>query len=213
MVPFRLQRQPRIHKKAMPTTLKRQIADSLRGQILSGQWAEGTRIKEESLAEQFGVSRGPIRDVMLELSKEGLLQALPNKGASINALLSTKARSICLRARRDLETLALREGFPNWTNDDFLEMEKILRRFRVAAEVGDLSEVIEHDIAFHRAIIENYRQENLLILWLPLMTTMALPYSRHQNLIESYNEHEEILQTLKANDIKEGIRLLKTHIQ
>ncbi len=79
MVPFRLQRQPRIHKKAMPTTLKRQIADSLRGQILSGQWAEGTRIKEESLAEQFGVSRGPIRDVMLELSKEDSYKRYPTK--------------------------------------------------------------------------------------------------------------------------------------
>ncbi len=92
-------------------------------------------------------------------------------------------------------------------------MEKILRRFRVAAEVGDLSEVIEHDIAFHRAIIENYHKENLRILWLPLMTTMALPYSRHQNLIESYKEHEEILRTLKTDDVKKAIRLLKTHIQ
>ncbi len=197
----------------MPATLKRQIADSLRSQILSGQWAEGTRIKEESLAEQYGVSRGPIRDVMLELSKEGLLQALPNKGASINALLSPKARSICLRTRRDLETLALREGFPNWTQSDFTKIEKILRRFRVAAEVGDLSEVIEHDVAFHRTIIENYRHENLRILWLPLMTTMALPYSRHQNLMESHKEHEEILNTLKADNLKGAIRLLKNHIQ
>lgn len=197
----------------MPITLKRQIADSLRSQILSGQWAEGTRIKEESMAERFGVSRGPIRDVMLELSKEGLLKALPNKGASINVLPSSKARSICLRTRRGLETLALREGFPYWTSDDLLELEKTLRRFRVAAEVGELSEVIEHDIAFHRAIIENYRQENLRVLWLPLMTTMALPYSRHQNLLESHKEHEEILETLRANNLRRAIALLKKHIQ
>jgi len=129
----------------MPTTLKRQIVDSLRGQILAGHWTEGTRIKEEALAEQYGVSRGPIRDVMLELSKEGLLQALPNKGASINAPPSTKARAIYLRTRRDLETLALQQGFREWTEEDILKMEKTLRRFRVAAEVGDLAEVIEHD--------------------------------------------------------------------
>lgn len=193
--------------------MKRQIADSLRGQILSGRWAEGTRIKEEALAEYFGVSRGPIRDVMLELSKEGLLQALPNKGASINVPPSKKARTIYLRTRRDLETLALREGFPNWTEETILSLEKILRQFRVAAEVGDLSEVIEHDVAFHRALIENYRQENLRVLWLPLMTTMALPYSRHHNLKESLTEHEVILQALKAGDLRAAVRLLKEHIQ
>lgn len=197
----------------MPTTLKRQIVDSLRGQILAGHWTEGTRIKEEALAEQYGVSRGPIRDVMLELSKEGLLQALPNKGASINAPPSTKARAIYLRTRRDLETLALQQGFREWTEEDILKMEKTRRRFRVAAEVGDLAEVIEHDIAFHRAIIENYRRENLLVLWLPLMTTIALPYSRHMNLLESHKEHEDILKTLKADDLKSAIRLLKAHIQ
>ena len=197
----------------MPTTLKRQIAASLRGQILAGHWAEGTRIKEEALAERFGVSRGPIRDVMLELSKEGLLQALPNKGVSINVTPSTKARAIYLKTRRDLETLALKEGFPSWTEEAILSMEKTLIRFRIAAEMGDLPEVIEHDIAFHRAIIENYPKEDLRVLWLPLMTTMALPYSRHQDLLESHKEHEDIMRTLKAGDLKTAIQLLKSHIQ
>lgn len=197
----------------MPTPLKRQIANTLRGQILAGKWSEGTRIKEEALADQFGVSRGPIRDVMLELSKEGLLHALPNRGVSISRLPTRKARLIYLRTRRDLETLALRDGFPHWSSDDLLAAEKILRHFRVAAEFGDLSEVIEFDVAFHRSIIERYREENLLVLWLPLMTTLALPYTRHRDLMESYQEHEDILATLKKGDLDQALTLLKTHIQ
>ena len=55
----------------MPTPLKRQIANTLRGQILAGKWSEGTRIKEEALADKFGVSRGPIRDVMLGIIQRG----------------------------------------------------------------------------------------------------------------------------------------------
>jgi len=201
------------YTQTMPTPLKRQIADTLRGQILSGKWSEGTRIKEEALADRFGVSRGPIRDVMLELSKEGLLRALPNRGVSINRLPTRKARRIFLRTRRDLETLALQDGFPHWSPDDLMAREKILRHFRVAAEFGDLSEVIEYDIAFHRSIIESYREENLLVLWLPLMTTMAMPYSRHHDLMESYQEHENILATLKEGDLQQALRLLKSHIQ
>ena len=197
----------------MPTPLKRQIANTLRGQILAGKWSAGTRIKEEALADQFGVSRGPIRDVMLELSKEGLLHALPNRGVSISRLPTRKARRIYLRTRRDLETLALRDGFLHWSGNDLLASEKILRHFRVAAEFGDLSEVIEFDVAFHRSIIERYRDDNLLVLWLPLMTTLALPYSRHRDLMESYQEHQDILATLKKGDLEQALTLLKTHIQ
>lgn len=197
----------------MPTPLKRQIANTLRGQILAGKWSEGTRIKEEALADQFGVSRGPIRDVMLELSKEGLLHALPNRGVSISRLPTRKARRIYLQTRRDLETLALRDGFPHWSGNDLLSAEKILRHFRVAAEFGDLSEVIEYDVAFHRSIIERYREDNLLVLWLPVMTTLALPYTRHRDLMESYQEHEDILATLKKGDLEQALTLLKTHIQ
>lgn len=197
----------------MPTPLKRQIANTLRGQILAGKWSEGTRIKEEVLADRFGVSRGPIRDVMLELSKEGLLRALPNRGVSINRMPSRKARRIYLRTRRGLETLALRDGFPDWSGNDLLATEKILRHFRVAAEFGDLSEVIEYDVAFHRSIIERYREDNLLVLWLPLMTTLALPYSRHRDLMESYQEHQDILAALKKGDLEKALTLLKTHIQ
>ena len=124
-----------------------------------------------------------------------------------------KARRIYLRTRRDLETLALRDGFPHWSGKDLLATEKTLRHFRVAAEFGDLSEVIEYDVAFHRSIIESYREENLLVLWLPLMTTLALPYSRHLDLMESYQEHEDILAALKRGDLPQALTLLKAHIQ
>jgi len=197
----------------MPKTLRNQIASSLRGQILAGKWPEGTRIKEEALAKQFGVSRGPIRDVFLELSKEGFLQGVPNKGASINAFPSPKARAIFLKTRRELEALALIGGFPNWEDSDLKEMEKILRYFRVAAEDNELSEVIQHDMAFHQFIIEHFTKDNLMVVWLPLMTTLALPYSRHANLLESYEEHVAILNELKSGHLKSAVKLLKQNIQ
>ncbi len=145
--------------------------------------------------------------------EEGLLHALPNRGVSISRLPTREARRIYLRTRRDLETLALRDGFPHWSGNDLLAVEKILRHFRVAAEFGDLSEVIEYDVAFHRSIIERYWEDNLLVLWLPLMTTLALPYSRHRDLMESYQEHLDILATLKKGDLEQALTLLKTHIQ
>ncbi len=196
-----------------PTTLRAQITDALRSRLLAKEWSTGTRLKEEELAREFGVSRGPIRDVFLELTKEGYLRMLPNRGASVSGFPSSRSRPIYLRTRRDLETLALKEGFPSWTEDDFGKLEKILRLFRVAAEANDLPEVIQQDMAFHRFIIEGCREEDLSIVWLPLMTTLALPYSRHRNLLESYEEHATILDELKAGRIKEASELLRKHIQ
>jgi DNA-binding GntR family transcriptional regulator len=184
--------------------LKDQITAQLRGRILAGEWTEGTRLKEEDLARQFGVSRGPIRDVVLELSKEGLLKALPNRGASVGRLPDPDARAIFLRTRRELESLALTKGFKSWPKGAMANVERILRNFRVAAEAGDLGEVIQHDIAF---------QGELSVVWLPLMTTMALPYSRHADLMESYGEHVRIFEAIKDADLKLAAKLLKAHIQ
>lgn len=193
--------------------LKDQITAQLRGRILAGEWTEGTRLKEEDLARQFGVSRGPIRDVVLELSKEGLLKALPNRGASVGRLPDPDARAIFLRTRRELESLALTKGFKSWPKGAMANVERILRNFRVAAEAGDLGEVIQHDIAFHSFIVTGYREGELSVVWLPLMTTMALPYSRHADLMESYGEHVRIFEAIKDADLKLAAKLLKAHIQ
>ncbi len=197
----------------MITTPKDQITDSLRGRILARQLGPGQRVKEEQLADEFGVGRGPIRDVVLRLTKEGYLLALPNKGASVNALPDPDVRTLFLRTRRDLENLALRKGFPTWKADDLSKLDRILREFRIAAEMNDLPEVIRHDVAFHRFLVERYPGNGLSILWLPLMTTLALPYSRHANLLESHTEHVAIYRCLADGNLREAAALLKRHIQ
>jgi DNA-binding GntR family transcriptional regulator len=197
----------------MASTIRSQITESLRSRLLANEWSSGTRLKEEELAREFGVSRGPIRDVFLELTKEGYLRMLPNRGASVNGFPSNRSRPIYLRTRRELEAMALKQGFADWKPADMLALEKILRHFRVSAEANDLPDVIQQDMAFHRFIIEHYEAEDLSIIWRPLMTTLALPYSRHKKLMESYEEHAEIFEALKADNLKESISLLKKHIQ
>jgi DNA-binding GntR family transcriptional regulator len=197
----------------MTISLKNQIANGLRSRLLANEWTPATRLKELSLAQEFGVSRGPIRDVMLELTKEGYLRMLPNCGVTVAGFPKSRARRIYVRARQDLEALALREGFQRWPEEALKKLQKHLRLFRVAAEGGDLAEVIQYDLSFHRHIIEHYTEENLLIVWLPLMTTLALPYSRHSNLMESYEEHASIVAALERGELAAATRLLKAHIQ
>ena len=196
----------------MGTQLKTQIAASMRGQILTGQIEAGQRIKEEEIAEKYGVSRGPIRDVFIELSKEGLVHAVPYKGLTVRSLPSDQVRKIYVRTRREIEKLALTRGFPNWTDDDFKAFEKCLISMRIAAEMDDLTEFVQHDMNFHRSIIGKDMIDDLMPVWTPLVSTMALQYSRHRNLMESYEEHREIFEALKAGEVKQAVQLLLKHI-
>src|SRR5688572_9744377 len=67
-------------------TLPEQIAERIFESIASGEYAPGDRIREETLAEQFEVSRGPVREALRILEKDSVVRILPNRGAHVTQL-------------------------------------------------------------------------------------------------------------------------------
>lgn len=67
-------------------TLPEQIADHVYAAIVSGQYQPGERIREEALAESFGVSRGPVREALRILERDSVVRVLPNRGAHVTNL-------------------------------------------------------------------------------------------------------------------------------
>src|SRR5438128_11150342 len=88
-------------------TVREQITDRLRDDILSGRLAEGERLHEAKLAERFGVSRGPIREVLAQLTHEGLLEAKPNCGVKVAPSDCDSVRDLIVPIRRVIDTSAL----------------------------------------------------------------------------------------------------------
>ncbi|WP_280156369.1 GntR family transcriptional regulator [Piscinibacter sp. XHJ-5] len=90
----RLQTLPGADAKAPPTksagrqlmTLPEQIAEHIFTAIANGEYAPGDRIREEALAEQFEVSRGPVREALRILEKDAVVRILPNRGAHVTQL-------------------------------------------------------------------------------------------------------------------------------
>jgi DNA-binding GntR family transcriptional regulator len=76
------------HKPVMRQlmTLPEQIAERIFSAIASGEYAPGDRIREENLAEQFEVSRGPVREALRILEKDAVVRILPNRGAHVTQL-------------------------------------------------------------------------------------------------------------------------------
>ncbi|MGP4670099.1 GntR family transcriptional regulator [Agrobacterium pusense] len=75
-------------------TFRAHIVDGLRGAILNGEIAPGAQVTESSLAEQFGVSRGPLREAMRQLIDEGLLVTVPYTGTHVVELSVEDIREI-----------------------------------------------------------------------------------------------------------------------
>ncbi|MED5586100.1 MAG: GntR family transcriptional regulator, partial [Verrucomicrobiota bacterium] len=85
------------------------ITDTLRAEILCGQWSNEVPVREHSLAERFGVSRGPVRDSLLQLSQEGVLVYQANKGVRVNSPPIEEQRQLLQSMRRQMETFCLRK--------------------------------------------------------------------------------------------------------
>jgi DNA-binding GntR family transcriptional regulator len=194
--------------------LSAQITTHLRQRILAGEVAAGSSLLEIPLAQEFGTSRGPIRDAFLALSKEGLLTAKPNIGVRVAEAPSPFKRKVLVELRRDIETACLLEGFSDRekSTPHLARLEENLQDFKIACQRGALGPVVELDMAFHRLLVESADNRSLVNIWLPIILQMFLRYSRHRALSESYEEHAAIVTALKGGRVTLAASRLGKHI-
>jgi len=189
-----------------------QLVDQIRRYLLSGHYAAGQRLREEDFARQFGVSRGPIRDVFLRLTREGLLEARPNAGVSVAAEPSPFKRRSLLSLRRKLEVDCLRKASKENAGDLLNKLQSNLKLYQPACQSEDLEEVVRLDMDFHRIIVSTADAGSMVRVWEPIISQFFLRYSRHHSLMESYREHERIVKGIEADDAIKAVRALREHI-
>lgn len=90
-------------------TMREQIAEHIRSDVLIGELEPGERLREQDLAARYGVSRGPIRDAFLQLTQEGILAAKPNCGVTVSHPPRAEVQPLIVELRRRVELFAVRE--------------------------------------------------------------------------------------------------------
>jgi len=194
-------------------TIREQIADRIRADVLSGRLSEGTSLREQTLARQYGVSRAPVRDALLLLTQEGLLAAKPNCGVKVGAASSEEIQPLVVDLRRHIELFALRKVFARLSDADVRHLERTVDRLRIACRKEDIGEMVSHDMALHRYLLEATGDADLLAIWLPIVSRMMLHYSRHRDLMESHREHAAIVDAIRKRDRKAAMEALTANIQ
>lgn len=138
---------PEIPPNSAPPTLaaSEQVAADLRRRILAGQIVPGTRIRQEEVAERFGVSRLPVREALRMLAAEGLTELETNKSARV-PMLDMGQVALMYQMRERLEPLALIESIPSLNDAQLDRLEQIQARIE---KDDDLAHFLELDREFH----------------------------------------------------------------
>jgi DNA-binding GntR family transcriptional regulator len=139
--------------KAGPAPSNVDVAvEALRAAIVDGRLRPGERLKEIPLAEQLGVSRGPIRDALRLLERDGLIDVIPNRGAVVPELHALDVLEVyALRASLGslaLQKLLLEDQLP------IAELERALRGLRAAVERTDARRAGDYDLGYQAAILD-----------------------------------------------------------
>lgn len=194
-------------------TIREQIAEHIRTDVLSGEFAAGERLREQSLATKYGVSRGPVRDALLQLTQEGVLVAKPNCGVAVNQPLTDALQPLVIDLRLQIETFAVSHAMAGASTELADRLAGRVSDLRVACRAEDISRVVQADMAFHRAIIDASGEPELLAIWLPIVARMMLHYTRHESLMESCREHEAILAAVRTGDTAGAVNALQRNIR
>ena len=194
-------------------TMSEQIAKRLRQDILSGKLKPGEPLREKQVSEQFGVSRGPVREAFHQLTQQGLLVSEPNKGVSVAQRIDGSVRPLIAELRQKIETFVLDSIFDQITEEDIATWEDILADIKEACQRGDTDALVDHDIRFHQAVIQSHDDKGLFAIWHTITLRMLMQYQRFDDLMDSYHEHKRLLDAIRRRDKTAALEALMTNIQ
>lgn len=191
------------------------VARRLAQAILSGDLAPGTRLREETLAKTFSVSRTPVREALIVLSASGLAYLEPNRGAMVLQLTAEDVSEVYhLRAVLESESAAMAAGR--------ITPEVAALLFKICDRMGELhgspaSEQLAADTQFHYTIAEASGSPRLHALVrqvsaIPEAYRSAIPYTG-ADMGEAERQHRGIAEAIGEQDHGQARRLMRSHVE
>jgi DNA-binding GntR family transcriptional regulator len=190
-------------------------AEALRQAILSGELLMGQSLSEAQLGESLGVSRTPLREALLELEGQGLIQIAPYKGAHVFSL--TEGQISQLGAfRKTLELAALDSAMRLDAAALANAMQPVIVAMTKAIDGGDTQLFGELDTKLHECIIACSGNEYLIhayhLVALKLAVLRMLVSRDTETLGRSQEDHADLLRHVHNGHLEEARALLSRHI-
>lgn len=193
------------------------VVDQLRREITRGELEPGQRLTEWTVAKQLGVSRGPVREGLRELEREGLIKTYTNRGAVVMGMTDDELLNLLLPIRLTIERFATLAALPDLDDERIEELEQLIEEMQVAVDKKDNDRITAADMAFHSCMVEAGGHEHAVQIWRSIHPRIQaqlhrIGRGRSSSLDQIPNEHQVLLDVFRSKDEDQLVAELEKHI-
>ena len=192
------------------------LAETLREAVRQGALSPGQRLVEADLTEQYGISRGSLREAIRRLAAEGIVELHHNRGARIVQLSSKEIHGL-YAVREALEALAAQLAAENISKSGRKKLESLMRMADAAVNQGDAERYVEINERFHETIVEQSGNPTLIQLikqlHTPVLRFQLRSFMNRSVLWRSHEDHQKIVSAIYAGDSSAARRAMQAHIR
>jgi len=201
---------------AAQPALSQNVVDILRQMITDGTLAAGEHLKEVEIALSLGVSRGPVREALVQLANEGHVELRRHRGAFVSHLTRRDVHEV-YSLRLALERLAVERAATHMSPEQLVQMDEVLERMRLVTDDYTPDDAVALSLAFHDLVYEAADHGRLLRAWQQIRSHVAYflrtrNAAHHDFLDVGYKEHKLIRDVLAAGEAQRAVALIEEHI-
>ncbi|WP_299685213.1 GntR family transcriptional regulator [uncultured Tateyamaria sp.] len=192
-----------------------QIAKTLEQSVVAGEFRDGERLDELKLAEQFHVSRTPIREALQVLVTSGMAEQIPRRGVFIRQPGPVELMEM-FETMAELEAVCVRLAATRMTDDDLDALAQANERCQQAINDDDPDRYYAENETFHQIIYRGsanrFLEKQARHLQSRLKAYRRIQLHFRGRLKQSMSEHSDILSALKAGDADRAAEVLRDHV-
>jgi DNA-binding GntR family transcriptional regulator len=194
--------------------LGEEVARSLRDAVMAGAYPPNSRMGVEELAEQLQVSTMPVREALITLANEGLLEVLPRRGFRV-AEVGLRDIADVFKVHAFLAGLLAERATQVITGEDLDKLRELEAQIdRLSSSSGSAAEIEEVNFQFHRVI--NKAADSRRLEWFLRAATRFVPRRFYEAIPgwieETVGQHPAIMAALETRDPEEAKRLMELHV-
>ncbi|MFP7168929.1 GntR family transcriptional regulator [Terribacillus sp. 7520-G] len=182
-------------------SLRDQVYQQLRNAIINLELEPGERVNDKLLAEEFGVSRTPVREAFKRLEDEGLIISSPGSETKVSLVDKRQAKD-AFTVVASLHELAARLAVPHLTEEHAVHMRKINADFESAIKEEKRLEAIQLDDRFHEVILRASRNPEIMVALerlMPKIRRLELLKFNAFDGMNSVKQHHAIIQSIEKD--------------
>ncbi|MEW9668051.1 GntR family transcriptional regulator [Ammoniphilus sp. 3BR4] len=188
-----------------------EVYQTLKKAIMLLEFEPGQRLNDKELAEEFGISRTPVREALKRLEDEGLVESIPGSATRVTRLKPEEAKH-AFTVVAALHALAARLAVPMIEDSDIQQLRVSNDRLKKSLEKKDIIEAIEADESFHDVFIQvagNPEIKMALERIVPKVHRLEIAQFGSIKGLKSVEQHHQIIVACESRESQEVARLVE----